>query len=196
MKKVLIGSHNSGKISIYKRFLSHLPINIVTLKDLGIHDDFSEHGNTFAENSRSKVEYYSQKSGLPTIGDDGGLEIDALNGEPGVLSRRWPGYEASDKELINIAFSKLKGTPRHLRTAYLGGVITLATPSKKSEQVTIRIKGILSEKLERPIVKGFPFRSIFWIPILNKYYYDLTDEELEHIDHRKQGLKKLEHYLT
>lgn len=195
MKKVLIGSHNHGKISIYKKFLSHLPINLITLDELGIKEDYDECGKTFAENSRGKAEYYLQKTGLTTISDDGGLEIDALKGQPGVLSRRWPGYEASDEELIDFAFTKLKGIHHNLRTAYLGGVITLAAPNIGTKQVDIRIKGILSEKLERPIVKGFPFRSIFWIPSLGKYYVDLTDEELERVDHRKQGLIKLENYL-
>ena len=195
MKKLLIGSTNSGKVASYRSFLSHERITIVTPDDVGIHEEYREEGRSFEEISRNKALFYAHLSNLPCIADDGGLEIDALNDEPGIYSRRWPGYEASDIELVRYALKRMKNIPFERRGASLGGVITLAFPSGKCYHVEIAIRGIISEKLERPVAKGLPYRSLFWIPELSKYYTDLTPDELEQRDHRKQGLDKLRVYL-
>ena len=107
-----------------------------------------------------------------------------MNGEPGVLSRRWPGYEATDQELINIALTKLNGVPQEKRTAHLrtvgvyyDGVNTLSVEGN--------IDGYIVEKQTVECEKGFPFRAIFWIPKFNKLFQDLTHEEHEEINHRK-----------
>src|SRR3990167_2037422 len=100
MKKLLIATTNTGKLREYKDFLSDLPVKLVSLKDIGITDDVEEKGKTYEENSRAKALFYARKSGLPAISDDGGIEIHALNNEPGIKSRRWLGYEASDEDLV------------------------------------------------------------------------------------------------
>ena len=101
MQKLLIATKNKGKIKEFRNLLSYLPIELVTLSDIGIEDDIEESAATYKENSQKKALFYAKKSGLPAIADDGGLEINALGGEPGIKSRRWLGYEASDEELIN-----------------------------------------------------------------------------------------------
>ncbi|EKD64630.1 MAG: hypothetical protein ACD_50C00333G0001, partial [uncultured bacterium] len=91
MKKLLIATTNPGKLREYRDFLSDLPVKLVSLKDIGITDDMEETGKTYEENSRAKAIFYAKKSNLPAISDDGGLEINALKGEPGIRSRRWLG---------------------------------------------------------------------------------------------------------
>ena len=100
--KILLATHNPAKISSYKSKLSDLGIDFVTLGDLGITDKFEENKSTFEENAKEKALYHYRLTKMPTIADDGGFEIDFLNGEPGVKSRRWLGYEATDEEIFEI----------------------------------------------------------------------------------------------
>ena len=88
MRKLLIATRNAGKLKEISNFLSDLPIKIVSLADIGIADDVIEDGETYEENSRIKALFYAKKSGLPTIADDGGIEIYALKGAPGINSKR------------------------------------------------------------------------------------------------------------
>ena len=92
MKKVLIATTNPAKIVEYGEIFKQLklPVNLVSLKDLNIKNKVEEDGKTFEENAIKKADFYSKLSNLPTLSDDGGLEIDYLNGEPGIRSRRWP----------------------------------------------------------------------------------------------------------
>ena len=94
MKKLLIATKNKGKLKEISQFLSDLPIKTLSLSDIGIYDNFEEKGKTYKENSQQKAIFYAKKSGLPAIADDGGIEIDALNGAPGVKSRRWDTRQA------------------------------------------------------------------------------------------------------
>jgi len=99
VKKLLIATKNQGKVGEFKEFLKDLPFKIVSLKDLKIKEDIDEDGKTYEENSQKKALFFAKLTNLPVISDDGGIEIDALNGAPGVRSRRWLGYEATDEEL-------------------------------------------------------------------------------------------------
>ncbi len=118
------------------------------------------------------------------MADDSGLEIDFLGGEPGVQSRRWPGYEASDQELIDMALKKLKGVPWEKRTARLRAVGTYYD-GKHTIVKSAAIEGVIIEEYAGHCEPGYPFRSIFWIPRFGKLYQDLTEEEHEQINHRK-----------
>src|SRR3989338_682478 len=117
MAKLLIASRNPGKIKSFKDYLSDLKLNIVSLNDLNLPDEMAEDGTTFEENSLKKAMYWGDKTGFLTVGDDGGVEIPALGGEPGVKSRRWPGFEASDEELIDYTLEKIKPLSRDQREA-------------------------------------------------------------------------------
>src|SRR3989344_1901983 len=100
MKKILIATKNKGKIAELSSFISKLNFKVLSLKDVGIKEDVEETATSYEENSKKKALFYAKRSGLPAISDDGGLEISALGGAPGIKSRRWLGYEAKDKELI------------------------------------------------------------------------------------------------
>src|SRR5690606_30144021 len=100
-----------------------LGCEIVTLSELGVAHDVDEDGVTFEENAIKKVEEYYKITGLPTINDDGGLEVDALNGEPGIHSRRWLGYRMTDEELIIELMKRLRDVPQEERTARFRAVV-------------------------------------------------------------------------
>ena len=104
--KLLIATTNPGKLAEIKRFLFDVPVELVSLNDVGITDHVEETGATFEENAVLKAKFYAEKSGLPTLADDGGFEIDALHGEPGVKSHRWVygDRENTDEELMPIRF--------------------------------------------------------------------------------------------
>jgi len=192
MLKILIATKNPGKILEYKEILKNHRFDLITLKDLNITDEPEEDRPTFEENAIKKIRFYSSLTDLPVISEDSGLEIDYLNGEPGVLSKRWPGYEASDEELVDMILEKLKGVPWEKRGAQLKVVIALKFPGKDNILTSEGIlRGILTEKPMAKIIPGYPFRALFYLPSLKKTLGTLKMEEEAKIAHRRQALRKL-----
>lgn len=193
MQKLLIATKNKGKIKELKEFLSDLPLQLLTLQDVDITEDVEEKGKSYEENSRTKALFYAKKSGLPAIADDGGLEISALNGAPGVHSRRWLGYEATDEELINHLRKIAKDLLDDNREAYFRTVISFALPDGKVWSSYGEVKGILAKKPLGSILKGYPFRSFFFLPEINKFYHEsqLSKEEQKRYNHRYKAIEKL-----
>lgn len=195
MKKLLIATTNPGKLAEIKYFLKDLPIELASLASLGISEKVEEDGKTFAENAKKKAVFYCRLSGLPAIADDGGLEIDYLNGEPGVKSRRWiNGSETTDEELIKYTLEKLHGVPLKKRGAQLRAVLALALANGNVYTSGGVVRGVLAEKPISARTPGFPFRSLFYLPRIKKFYHhdDLTEEENLKYNHRGKALKKLQ----
>ena len=200
MNKLLIATTNVGKLEEIRRFLSDLQLKLVSLKDVGITDVVEETGKTFEENAILKAKYYCEKSGLPTLADDGGFEIDELNGEPGVVSHRWidPTRESSDEELIAYTLKRMKDISEGKRDAQLRLVLALVLPDGTVTTAEARVRGIVPI---HPIGKhsvGFPFRSLLFLPELGKYYNhgELTEKENERYNHRKRALEQLKPHIT
>ena len=187
--KILIATKNPGKSKEIEKYLGD-NFEKVTLANFPNAPDIEETGKTFLENAILKAKAYFEWSGIPTVSDDGGLMIDALNGEPGIMSRRWPGYEATDQELIDMALLKLKDVPQDKRTAHLRTVGAYYN-GKNTLNVKGSIDGYIVEKQMAPCENGYPFRSIFLIPKFNKLYQDLTYEEHDEINHRKMVYNQL-----
>lgn len=200
MKKLLIATTNPGKLAEIKRFLEDVPIELIGLKDMGITDVVEETGKTFEENAILKAKYYCRKSGLPTIADDGGFEIEALDGEPGVKSHRWihKDREDTDEELIAHTLEKMKGLPQAQRGAQLRLVLALVFPDGQKFTVEEKTRGIVAEKPSDHRTAGFPYRSLLFLSEIDKYYdHDLlTPEETEQFNHRKRALDKLKPILS
>lgn len=190
MKKLLIATNNPAKIAEYKIILKNLPLEIITLGDLNIKVSVEEDGKNFEENAIKKAKFYSELTGLPTLAEDGGIEIDHLNGEPGVKSRRWPGYEASDEELIDLTLKKLEGVPLEKRGAQLSIVIALLINNEITTSEGA-IRGIILEKPVETHIPGYPFRSVFYIPTMKKVFADMTEEEEMLVSQRKKAIEKL-----
>ena len=189
MKELLIATTNSGKLLEYQAIIKdfNLEIKAVSLKEINKEQKIEETGQTFEENATQKARFYHSLSDLATLADDAGLEIDYLAGEPGVKTRRWPGYEASDQELIQMALHKLKGVPPDKRTAQLRAVIALVFPG---DEKNYTFEGILRGHIaETPMTTkrfdGYPFRSIF-IPQGENHYLG----ELSIIAHRRQAFER------
>lgn len=195
MKKLLIATTNPGKLRELSEFLSDLPLELVSIFDILIYQKPEESGNTFEDNAILKAKFYRKLSGLPTLADDGGLEIDALNGEPGVKTRRWIDgkTEANDGELIAYAFKRLKNVPNKNRGAQLRVVLALALPNGKVHTVEETVRGIIPKIPSSHRELGYPFRSLLFLPQINKFYTEkeLTTEETERFNHRRRAVAKL-----
>lgn len=195
MRQLLIATTNPGKRNEIRHFLKDLPIAFVSLSDVGITAQAKEHGATFEENAISKAKFYSEASGLPALADDGGFEIDALNGEPGVRSHRWvhKDREATDEELISYTMEKMSGLPQPERGAQLRLVLALVLPGGTVFTAEGRVRGIVAEKPSDTRVPGFPYRSLLYFPEIKKYYDPavFTKEEQETFNHRGKALLKL-----
>lgn len=191
MQKLLIATTNQGKLLEYKTLLSCLGIDLTSLKEEWISLDVEEDGKTFEENAIKKAKEYSSISNLPVLADDGGIEIDYLGGEPGVKSRRWPGYEASDQELIAMTLTKLAGVKWEQRKARLKVVIALSFPGDNKVYTAEGLKEGYIRKNPLNFTAGYPFRSIFYVSEIGKTYSELTVDEEAKIAHRSKALTKL-----
>src|SRR3989344_1615437 len=195
MKKLLIATTNPGKLLEITSFLSGLPVKLVGLKEVNILEHPEESGKTFEENAILKAKFYAQTSGLPTIADDGGAEIDALGGEPGVKTRRWihKDRDSTDEELIAHTLKKLKSIPLQNRGMQLRAVIALALSTGKHYTATAKIRGVITLRPSPQRYPGFPFRSLMYIPTLGKFYNNdlMSPQENDQYNHRKRALEEL-----
>lgn len=193
MNKLLIATKNPGKFKEIKKFLQDLNLERLSLSDVKISEDFEETGKTYKENSQQKALFYAKKSGLPTIADDGGLEISALNGQPGIHSRRWLGYRVSDKVLAKHLKKVAKDLPKNKRDALFRAVVSFALPDGKTWSAEGLIKGIIVDNPKVNLIKGYPYRSFFYLPKLKKFYHEseLTPDEERKYNHRYKAIRKL-----
>lgn len=193
MKKLLIATRNPGKLSEISNFLKDLKIQTLSLKDVGISKDVEEDGETYKENSQKKALFYAKLSNLSTIADDGGLEIKALGGKPGIHSRRWLGHESTDKELVEHLKKIVSKIPKNKRQASFKTVVSFALPNGRVWSVSGRVDGVVTEKPEVKLLKGYPYRSFFYIPKIKKFYHEseLSEREQKLYNHRYIAIEKL-----
>ena len=195
MNKLLVATTNPGKLAEIKRFLSDVPVELVGLLDVGITDAPEETGISFEENAILKAKFYAKESGLATLADDGGFEIDALNNEPGVKSHRWVygNRENTDEELIQYTIDRMKDLPPDKRGAQLRLVLALVMPDGKVFTSSEKVRGIVPQKPSDVRHAGFPYRSLLFLTEINKFYNhdELTSAETETYNHRKKALEIL-----
>lgn len=194
-RRALIGTANRAKVREHLALLGDLPVEWVTPDQLGQAPDPDETGSTFVENALIKARAYAAWSGLPTLADDGGLTIDALGGEPGVKSKRWiDGRESTDEELIRHTIERMRGLPRERRGAAMA--IAVVFVGRDQEVVgTGEIRGYIADEPAPGRDPGFPFRSVFKVDGLDKYYLDLTPAEHEAFNHRRRAVAPIRAHL-
>jgi XTP/dITP diphosphohydrolase len=196
--RLLIATHNRGKLVEYQEMLADLPLELVTLDDVGIFDDVEETGATFAENARAKALEYARRAGVLTLADDSGLEVDALGGEPGVRSRRYAGENKSDPERIAFLLDKLRGVPRDQRTARFRCAIALATPRGELYECAGTCEGLI-EFAPRG-THGFGYDPVFLFPERGLTMAELSSEEKNRVSHRaratRQARKILQEFIA
>jgi len=191
--RLLLATNNRGKARELKELLRELPLELVLPGELGITAEMAETGTTFEENAKIKATVLAKRSGLLSLADDSGLEVDTLGGEPGPLSARYAGEGASDKERVDYLLAKLKGVPREKRTARFRCVIAIATPEGKVELCFGECQGLITfgPKGER----GFGYDPVFYFPGLDKTMAELPLDIKNRVSHRGAAAREAVEYL-
>ena len=182
MERLLIATHNRGKLREYQEIFNDLGLELLTLDDVGITHDVIETGATFEENARLKAVTYARQSGLLTLADDSGLEVDALNGEPGVYSKRYAGEGRSDAERNAYLLEKLRAVPQAQRTARFRCVIVLMNAQGEEWVTDGTCEGEIA--FESRGTNGFGYDPIFIVGTTGKHLAEFSSEEKNKISHR------------
>jgi XTP/dITP diphosphohydrolase len=188
MPKLLLATYNPGKIREYRFLMDGLGYQITTLTEEGIVKIVTESGNNYEQNARLKAITYAKLSQLTTLADDSGLEVDALNGDPGVKSARFAGEAATDAEKVSLLLAKLNGVPWERRTACFKCVIAIANPGGRAELYYGECHGMIT--LEAKGENGFGYDPIFFLPEIGKTMAELHLETKNQISHRARASQK------
>ena len=186
--KLVFATNNAHKLEEVQAIVGDR-FTIKSLSDIGCSDDIPETGDTFEENAQQKTDYLFERYGLDCFGDDSGLEIDALDGEPGVYSARYSGSRDMEKN-IDLVLSKLGDNPE--RTARFRTVISLFM-NKQQYFFEGSIEGDIIH--ERKGLRGFGYDPIFIPKGYDKSFAEMTAEEKNKISHRAIAVGKLARFL-
>lgn len=187
MNQLLIATKNKGKIKEIKEILSGLPFEFKSLDDVDFKEEIKETGKNFEENACIKAKSVGKKTGLLTLAEDSGLEIDALGGKPGVYSARY--CQGSDLDRINKILGEFRGIPEEKKTARFVSVVAIYDPVSKKTYIFEGVsKGGITEK---PIGKdGFGYDPIFYNFDLKKTNAQASLEEKNKVSHRGRAIRK------
>lgn len=195
MARILIATTNPAKLAEYRLLLREFRLEPISLSDAGIKEAPEEHGATFAENALMKVRFYFERAQIATLADDGGLEIDALGGEPGVRSHRWVrGGDNSDSALVNEVMRRMAKVEPGRRTARLRAAVALAYKEGgelRERLAEASVEGVIAERAHDEIRRGFPYRAVLFIPELNRYLGELGEEGEARISQRRKAVMML-----
>lgn len=185
MQRLVVATHNQGKLREYRRLLDGLPLELASLDDLGITDDVPETGATFAENAQIKARAYAGMTGLWTWADDSGLEVDALGGRPGIYSARYGGNGLSDEDRIQALLRELAAYPNAERTARFRCAVAIALPEGSLFTVEDAVEGRIVD--EPRGAHGFGYDPVFYLPELGATMAELPPEIKNRISHRAKA---------
>lgn len=192
--KLLLATTNRGKLEELRVLLAGIPFELVGPADLGINLEVEESGSTYSANARLKASAFARASGLLTLADDSGLEVDALDGAPGVLSSRWAGPHATDKQRIEFLLSKLKDIPMRNRKAHFCCTMVIASPRGGLRMCSGSCTGVIAMAPRGD--HGFGYDPVFYFPNLGKTMAELLAETKNRISHRAKAAARAKKILT
>jgi len=188
-KEVILATRNEGKLKEFQRLFQLVNIDLFSLKGFAELPEIVEDGLTFEENALKKALTVATFTQRIAIADDSGLMVDYLGGEPGVISARYAGTNASDEENNRKLLDKLKGAPDHLRNARFTCVLAIATPEGKKEVVIGECSGIITHEPKGQY--GFGYDPIFFYPEYGKTFAEIEPEIKDRVCHRRKAVEKL-----
>ena len=192
--KVIFATGNENKLREIRQITADMDIEIVSMKDAGCFEDVEETGTSFEENAFLKANAIAKKSGIPTLADDSGLEIDYLGKEPGIYSSRYMGedtpYSVKNAELLR----RMEGVPNEERTARFVCAICLVRPDGSTETVRETMEGRVAYEIAGE--NGFGYDPIFYLPEKGCTSAELPPEEKNRISHRGKALRKMRDILA
>ncbi len=190
IQRLLVATGNQGKLREYQDLLRDAPYTLLSLRDVGITDEVEETGETFAENAWLKASGYAAMSGLLTLADDSGLEVDALGGDPGVRSARYGGDACrSDADRVALLLRNLEGVPWERRTARFRCVVNVALPPSEFNEearLLVSVVGAVAGmvKYEPAGTDGFGYDPVVYLPSFDRTVAQLSLEEKNQVSHR------------
>ena len=188
MIDIILATHNKDKQAELSKALNSKDVNILSLEDFPNIGEIIEDGETLEENAFIKAHTVYGITGLPSISDDTGLEVDALNGEPGVYSARYAGEDCSYMDNVNKILKNMSKVPLDLRSAQFKTVIAFV--SNKMELVSEgSVKGLITK--EPKGIGGFGYDPVFYVPEMMKTFAEMTMEEKNKISHRGQATRNI-----
>lgn len=191
---LVLATTNKGKVREIRSVLKTLPLKIIGLSELGIDARSPETGETFEENALEKSLFYSRKSGLLTLAEDSGLEIEALDGAPGIYSARFSGRGATDEKNIRKVLRLMESVPAGRRAARFVCAMALTRNGELIKTVTGRVSGKITEA-ERGR-HGFGYDPIFFYPPLGRTFGELPGREKNRVSHRGRALDGMRAFLA
>ena len=187
---LLVATGNPGKLREYQGLLGDAPFRLVSLRDVRITDEVEETGNTFEENAWLKASGYATMSGILTLADDSGLEVDALGGDPGVRSARYGGDAcSSDQDRVGLLLKNLEGVPWERRTARFRCVINIVRPSTdggSAPELLVSSVGSVAGMVQYEPVgdDGFGYDPVVYLPSFKRTVARLSLDEKNRVSHR------------
>ncbi len=193
MRELLLATNNPGKARELRALIRGEYWVFTTPAERGVDLNVEETGNTFEENAVLKARAFAGASGLITLADDSGLEVDALEGEPGVFSARYAGPNATDKELYEYLLSRLADYPWEKRRARFRCVISIAFPEGEMVLCKGECPGMIA--LEPKGNNGFGYDPVFWLPEHGRTMAELAPADKNKISHRGKAAEQARLYL-
>ena len=186
--KLVIATHNEDKLKEIQTYLESFSFNVLSLNKFPEIGEIIEDGHTLIDNALIKAREVFDKTGLPTISDDTGLEVDALDGRPGVYSARYAGEDCTYLDNLNKLLKDMNKVPIPNRTAQFKTVMVFK--DKKQELIVEGVvKGIISRESKGE--QGFGYDPIFFVPELGKTFGELSAIEKNKISHRGNAIRNL-----
>ncbi len=194
VKKLLVATHNKGKVTEFSEMMQDMALDWLGLDDVGITEDVPETGNTFRENAVLKAVAYAQMTGLLTLADDSGLEIDALDGAPGVYSARYGGPGLTHVQRYQLVLQQLVDVPEVARAARFRCVIVMADGHGR---ILAEADGVCEGVIARVPAGsgGFGYDPIFFLPDQGQTMAQLSSTEKHRVSHRGRAIRQLEPLL-
>ena len=189
-KKVVLASGNKGKLREIKQIIGGLGIEALPQSDFDV-PDADETGLSFVENAILKARHAAQLTGLPAIADDSGLEVDALNGAPGIYSARFAGVGASDTDNVQKLLADLKDVPEADRTARFQCLMVFMAHANDPTPLICQGSWEGQILLAPQGEDGFGYDPVFWVPSEQCASAELAPERKNQLSHRAQALKNL-----
>ncbi len=192
-RKLLVATHNQGKLLEYRNLLADLPLALTYLEEIGVREEVAETENSFAANAALKAQHYANLTGLWTWADDSGLEVDALQGAPGVHSARYAGPAATDLDRYQKLLRELQSHPRPW-TARFQCVVAIARPAAEAQTCTGTLEGTITAAPRGS--NGFGYDPVFFVPDKGRTLAELPTSIKNRISHRGRASGNAKVLLT
>ncbi|MDI6812285.1 MAG: XTP/dITP diphosphatase [Desulfitobacteriaceae bacterium] len=186
--KILLATKNQGKVSELEELLADEAIEVLSLLDLDNWEEVEEIGSTFMENAALKAQVAAKRTGLICLADDSGLEVDALNGAPGIYSARFAGKPANDEANIDKLLQLLEKVPDEERTGRFRCALVVATPDGQEYRTEGTVEGKILK--QRRGQGGFGYDPVFFVPDFGRTMAELSLGQKNKLSHRAQAFRK------